>query len=918
MSCTHSPSQLIVLLHLPLLAVGTAADVPAGDLRSSPFGINTHARPVTIEVPHIRRLGAKWVRVHFAMWHDVEREKGTYRFTPAYDTYVKTYRDAGLHLLNILCYGNTLYCDSKANPQHPTNVAPRSEEALAAWGNYVEAVVRHYSALGVKHWEIWNEPTFDTFIGKGEKTQCYTRMLKVAYARAKQADPGAFIVGCSTGHVDLGFIEEVLKAGGGECLDAISVHPYNSAPEAYEMTEKLAAVAQLMKRYGINKPIWVTELGVATSHQSESAAADLLVRNIVLMRSCPEVERFFWYDFRDDGTNPDYTEHNLGLIKNEIADGICTPKRGFHAYRFAAEKMGSKRFLKEVPVGENDYARMFRGEDENVLVAWNTMSGMVALRGIPATATAQNIYGEFMPVERKGDLAFVKSSGSPVYVTFKGDPSHVSAPGNKGFVYVSPSEAAIMGPGEAFAKSVALKVTNPFPEAFGFELAAALPYGYIGDYERKSVTIQPGNTVTIPVMISAEHNNAVANGEVSFSLLSDRLGTFHNVGSVRMKYYRQRVVSNAPLRVRGALLSPSQLQVFLSEPATVSAGVFGPDGSRLSSLCQGKELSKGDHVIPVGSRPENGTIHITAARSAPVLLDTVKYVFSGLTRTLNACCVIGVDAKGFLYILSPGDDHATLYKVDDTLHARWSLRIPPDEYFQAMTCGDNDDLFIASWRKGRLLRVADISTDTPRLAWQKGLTRQPLELATDGHGKTFVASVVERSISCIDTDGELVPSFGAKGRLVFPPGKPMALSKQPASLVALDGVLYVGAQAARTITGYDAATGKPLGLVFGNEGGGMSLYGTNGIGPFATDGEFIFAAEYEMNRVSVYDKKGNFLTRWDSKTIGGVKYSGPWDAAVGPDGSLYVSCRSAGTIIRVLPRISVASVEVPCAIRHLE
>ncbi len=895
----------------PVFAMGVIAAAAAGAGTDSPFGVNTHARPTTIEVPHIRRLGAKWVRVHFAMWHDVEREKGKYRFTPAFDNYVRTYRDAGLHLLDILCYGNPLYCDRSANPQHPTNVAPRSEAALAAWGNYVEAVVRHYSKLGVKHWEVWNEPTFDTFMGRGEKVKTYARMLKIAYARAKKADPEAFVVGCSTGHVNLAFIEGVLKAGGGRFMDAVSVHPYNSQPESYGMTERLNAVVRLLRKYGLDAPIWVTEFGVATSQRSEAAAADLLVRNVALMLSCPKVERFFWYDFRNDGTNPDYTEHNFGLIKHAITGGICTPKRGFYAYRFAANHLEDKRFEKVIPVGAANYARLFRNSRENVLIVWSTMSGMIALRDLPLTAVAQDVYGGFVPLERKGDLAFVRCSRSPVYLTFAGDATRVAAPRDRGFVAVSPAEVAVAGPGEAFAKTVIIEIVNPFSDSLSFNLLASVPFGYACEFERKTRTLRPGVSVEIPVRILVEHNNADLQGKVSFSLVSPRRGVFTGAGAVTVRYYRRRAVSATPLRVAARLASPGVLELDLTAPATVSAACFDQRGRRLACLFQGREMPKGKRRVRVECPPGTTAIHLTAARSAPVLLDNIKYVFSGLTRTVSPCSGVAADRRGRLYILSPGAEFATLYQVDAALHARWALRIPRDEYFQAMTCGDRNDLFIASWRKGLVLRIADLSAKQPRIAWAKPLLRQPLALAADGRGNLFIASVIDHAVLCVDANGEPVRTFGDGGRIGFPPQKSGAVSKQPASLAVAGGTLYVGAQAARTVTAYDARTGEPLGLVFGNEPGGPNLYGTNGIGPFAADGKVLFIAEYEMNRVSVYDRKGNFLARWGAKQLGGARYSGPWDAAVAADGSLCVSSRAAPGILRVLPRLEVIETDLP-------
>ncbi len=156
-----------------------------------------------------------------------------------------------------------------------TRFKPYDMEAYKA---FVRALVERYDGDGVddmpglerpiKYWEVLNEPEAQSveedgrikcfFQGSGSD---YYDLLKATYEAIKEADPEAKVVigGLATlqGRGAEEFLREVLELGGGEYFDIAAVHSYGDEMDDFNVGELKA----LLKEYGLEKPIWVTEVG---------------------------------------------------------------------------------------------------------------------------------------------------------------------------------------------------------------------------------------------------------------------------------------------------------------------------------------------------------------------------------------------------------------------------------------------------------------------------------------------------------------------------------------------------------------------------------------------------------------------------------------------------------------------------------
>ena len=220
----------------------------------------------------VREMGAPWV-VEYFPWAYIEAEKGHYEWTHA-DMVVDYARAEGLTMIARLDY--------LPDWAHPPQTTSRYIESgrYADFGDFVFAFVSHYKDK-IHYYIIWNEPNIAAEWGfRPVSPREYTELLKVAYRRAKEADPQAKILaaglaptleppGSATGMNDLDFLQGMYDAGAGDVFDILAVHAYGwtEPPDAAPALDRInwrrtELIRQIMERNGdAAKPIIITEGG---------------------------------------------------------------------------------------------------------------------------------------------------------------------------------------------------------------------------------------------------------------------------------------------------------------------------------------------------------------------------------------------------------------------------------------------------------------------------------------------------------------------------------------------------------------------------------------------------------------------------------------------------------------------------------
>ena len=204
----------------------------------------------------ISKLGIGTVRLQSG-WARTEKEKGVYDWS-AMDSEVDSLLAVGIRPWVCLCYGNPIYypnvcetidgrmknmqfmqfSDSQTVAAGGIGLMPLdSEEVLAGWLRYTEALVKRYRGK-VTRYEVWNEPNVKVFFPKAERwTEDYAEVLRLTSKVIRAADPSASVIACTGAYRDFA---PLLDRGMADYADEYSFHSYSPLPEQQDDTLRTA------------------------------------------------------------------------------------------------------------------------------------------------------------------------------------------------------------------------------------------------------------------------------------------------------------------------------------------------------------------------------------------------------------------------------------------------------------------------------------------------------------------------------------------------------------------------------------------------------------------------------------------------------------------------------------------------------
>jgi GH35 family endo-1,4-beta-xylanase len=220
----------------------------------------------------VREMGAPWI-VEYFPWGYYEPKKGVYNWAHP-DTVVKHALNQGLTVIARLGF-----VPKWARPKDSI-VSYLDPEHYDDFGDFVYAFVEHYRGK-IRYIIIWNEPNIALEWGyRPVDPEAYTELLKVAYRRAKEADPEVQVLagalaptlappGDPWGMNDLDFLRGMYRAGAKDYFDILAVHSYGwtfppddpPAPDKVNF-RRVELLRRIMEENGdAQKPIIITEGG---------------------------------------------------------------------------------------------------------------------------------------------------------------------------------------------------------------------------------------------------------------------------------------------------------------------------------------------------------------------------------------------------------------------------------------------------------------------------------------------------------------------------------------------------------------------------------------------------------------------------------------------------------------------------------
>ncbi len=227
---------MVLCLAAGLSAVGHARVAPAVPATSAPprvaGGVNLGSsleltfasRPAAERariMRHVMASGATWIRIALPMPGD-EYAKG--HFTWYSDTEVRAAPAAGLHVDGLIGFPAPWARNTDGSPD------------IADMATFAARAARHYSAMGVTTFEIWNEPnSAGAWGGRPVDIRAYAGLLERIYPVIKRRDPhdtvmigGLAPVGTAADRMTYSpydFLRDLFAAGVGHSFDAVGLHP---------------------------------------------------------------------------------------------------------------------------------------------------------------------------------------------------------------------------------------------------------------------------------------------------------------------------------------------------------------------------------------------------------------------------------------------------------------------------------------------------------------------------------------------------------------------------------------------------------------------------------------------------------------------------------------------------------------------
>jgi hypothetical protein len=293
------------------------------------------------EMDGMAATGATWLRMP-VLWSTIEQSPGVYYFNKM-DQVVGWARDRGLNVV-----ANVSYTPAWARPAGCNDMTCAPAD-LDLYARFMGNLVAHYAPLGVKTYEVWNEPNQSYWWKPRPNPARYTEMLTKAYVKAHQADDTVTILGgvfapardneAGTTISPRTFLAGMYRAGVTGHFDALSFHPYTYPQDPriiadWNMITGIGPdLAAMMTTNGDSgKKIWGTELayptGTSTKAVTETEQSRLTRYAVDTWRQQTYAGPLFFFNYRDMGTNPNDVTNNYGLVKRDF-----TPKQALNDLR---------------------------------------------------------------------------------------------------------------------------------------------------------------------------------------------------------------------------------------------------------------------------------------------------------------------------------------------------------------------------------------------------------------------------------------------------------------------------------------------------------------------------------------------------------------------------------------------------------
>ena len=306
-----------------------------------------------------------------------------------------------------------------------TQASSGTDQYYTDFSNYVKDYATKMKGKA-EYFEVGNE------YNSGGSAEDYFKFLKLAYAAVKSVDSNMKVVGGVAFQYDATWLKKLVDLGACDYLDAISFHVYtNQNPENEGLVNNFQDLQNYIKSKGITKNIdlLLTETGYATQDSgwgglleitSASYAAQLYVTTFVNNKL---IDKIFWYDFMNDGTDPTFYETNAGLLRAGF-----TAKPSFVAFNAASSILAGTTYVKSYNTLDSNIRiyKFYRvADNKDILVLWaNKEDQAINLNLGSNQLSVADIFGSIKNYDAINGSVTLTASEQPVYIegNFTQDP----------------------------------------------------------------------------------------------------------------------------------------------------------------------------------------------------------------------------------------------------------------------------------------------------------------------------------------------------------------------------------------------------------------------------------------------------------------------------------------------------------------
>jgi len=271
-------------------------------------------------------------------WYDLNPAKGSYDWTPLDNWLNAAVQNGVTDILYTFgsvpawasCDPEDQTCVIRVTPagscDPPTDLNPDGSGSDEIWQTFVQAIAQH--AVGrIRYWEVWNEPDLQTS-WNGTQAQM-ARMAKDAYNVIKSVDSNALVTTPATvnggGKHDIAhWLPGYFAAGGDTRADIVSFHGYVDPAQgqaAEYVSTVVSTVFSGLPQALSSKPIWDTEASWGpNSHLSDPDLQAAFVARMYLLQWSEGVQRFYWFQYGDQGNGTLCISGGVGCALNQVGD----------------------------------------------------------------------------------------------------------------------------------------------------------------------------------------------------------------------------------------------------------------------------------------------------------------------------------------------------------------------------------------------------------------------------------------------------------------------------------------------------------------------------------------------------------------------------------------------------------------------